>query len=202
MHSKRIYQLKGHVPGLIKKSTLPGPTDPNTHIELLIGLHPRNETNLKSYVDNTFGTHSTTGHRYLIATQVAASSHHSLAAEQRLLTICNKLGSAEAPRVRITLHRFHRNDWETGECVFCTDKRLCAPRGREFYAPEPDPNVPILLARSLKVCGLMMLKSYASANCGRIRREADRQHYFQYERLSGCSIQYSAIMYPMGFATA
>ena len=46
-----LTQLNGHVPGLIKKSTLLGPTDPNTPVELLIGLHPRNEANLKSYVD-------------------------------------------------------------------------------------------------------------------------------------------------------
>src|SRR5215472_13655995 len=46
-----LVKLPGHVPGLIKKSTLLGPADPNTPIKLLIGLHPRNEASLKTYVE-------------------------------------------------------------------------------------------------------------------------------------------------------
>ena len=43
-----LTQLRNHVPGLINKSTVLGPTDPNTPVKLLIGLHPRNEANRSS----------------------------------------------------------------------------------------------------------------------------------------------------------
>ena len=87
--------LKDHVPGLIKKSTLLGPTDPNTSVELLLGLHPRNEANLKSYVDTLSRTHSTTGHRYLSPSQVAASFAPLTSSQTAIIDYRNGWGSGE-----------------------------------------------------------------------------------------------------------
>ena len=65
--------LPGHVPSLIKKSQLIGPTDPTTSINIMVGLHLRNQAALQTFVDNMSKVHSVTGHHFLTPAQVTTA---------------------------------------------------------------------------------------------------------------------------------
>src|SRR5438067_4386171 len=67
--SSGLVQLPGHVPGLLKKSQLLGPTDPNTPLTIMMGLRLRNAANLEAYVNTLSRPHSV--RHYLTAEQIA-----------------------------------------------------------------------------------------------------------------------------------
>ena len=146
-HASGLTPLNGHVPGLIKKSTLLGPTDPNTHIELLIGLHPRNEANLKSYVDTLSLTHSTTGHRYLSPSEVAASFAPLTSSQSAIIDYMQQAGFSEsATYTHHLLIGFTGTIGEAENAFYVQINNYRAHGGREFYAPSSNPSVPIALA--------------------------------------------------------
>src|SRR5213080_2793577 len=78
--SSGLVQLPGHVPGLLKKSQLLGPTDPNTPITIMMGLRLRNAANLEAYVSTLSRPHST--RHYLTAEQIA-KAYAPLPADQQ-----------------------------------------------------------------------------------------------------------------------
>src|SRR5690348_10780479 len=52
VHASGSVRLSGHVPGLISKSQLLGPTDPNTAVTLMVGLRLRNASYLQAMIDS------------------------------------------------------------------------------------------------------------------------------------------------------
>ncbi len=142
-----LTQLKDHVPGLIKKSAMLGPTDPNTPVKLLIGLHPRNEANLKSYVDTLSRSHSTTGHRYLNPTQVAAAFAPLASSQSAIIAYMQQAGFSESETYsHHLLIGFTGTIGEAENAFYVHINNYRAPGGREFFAPLSDPSVPIVLA--------------------------------------------------------
>ncbi|HYX50329.1 MAG TPA: protease pro-enzyme activation domain-containing protein, partial [Ktedonobacteraceae bacterium] len=142
-----LTQLNGHVPALIKKSTLLGPTDPNTPVELLIGLHPRNEANLKSYVDTLSRTHSTTGHRYLKPSQIAAAFAPLSSSQSAIIAYMQQAGFSENETfTHQLLIGFTGTIGEAENAFYVQINNYRAPGGREFYAPSSNPSVPVGLA--------------------------------------------------------
>src|SRR5438045_3285328 len=57
VHANSSGKLSGHVPGLVKRSQLLGPTDPNTPISLVVGLYLRNQAHLPVIVNNNSSTY-------------------------------------------------------------------------------------------------------------------------------------------------
>ncbi len=68
-----LVQIPGHVPALVKKSTLLGPTDPNASVQLLIGLRPRNAQAMKAQADALTQLHSVGTRRYMTPSQIATA---------------------------------------------------------------------------------------------------------------------------------
>src|SRR6266702_3591283 len=157
-----LTQLSNHVPGLIKKSTVLGPTDPNTPVKLLIGLHPRNETNLKSYVDTLSRSRSTTVHRYLTPTQVAAAFAPLSSSQSAIIAYMKQAGFSESETyTHHLLIGFTGTIGEAENAFYVHINNYRAPGGREFYAPASDPGVPIALAAFIQsVTGLDSARIY------------------------------------------
>ena len=147
VQANSLTQLKGHVPSLIKKSTLLGPTDPNAPVKFLVGLHPRNEANLKSYVDTLARTHSTTAHRYLNPTQVAEAFAPLSSSQSAVIVYMQQAGFSESETyTHHLLIGFTGTIGEAENAFYIQINNYRAPGGREFYAPSNNPSVPIALA--------------------------------------------------------
>src|SRR5438552_13999800 len=157
-----LTQLRNHVPGLIKKSTVLGPTDPNTPVKLLIGLHPRNEANLKSYVETLSRSHSTTGHRYLTPIQVARAFAPLSSSQSAIIAYMQQAGFSESEIYRHhLLIGFTGTIGEAENAFYIHINNYRAPGGREFYAPSSNPSVPIALAVFIQsVTGLDSARVY------------------------------------------
>jgi subtilase family serine protease len=158
-----LTKLGGHVPGLIKKSTLLGPTDPNTPVSLLIGLHPRNEANLKDYVDALSRKHSTTEHRYLTPAQVTTAFAPLPGSQSVLIAYMQQAGFSESQTYRHhLLIGFSGTIGEAENAFHVQINNYRAPGGREFYAPTSDPSVPTTLSTVIQsVIGLDSARVYS-----------------------------------------
>lgn len=158
-----LTKLGGHVPGLIKKSTFLGPTDPNTPVNLLVGLHPRNEANLKSYVDALSRKHSTTEHRYLTPAQVTTAFAPLPGSQSALVAYMQQAGFSESQTYRHhLLIGFTGTIGEAENAFHIQINNYRTPGGREFYAPASDPSVPTALATVIQsVTGLDSARVYS-----------------------------------------
>jgi kumamolisin len=157
-----LAKLPGHVPGLIKKSTLLGRADPNTPTELLIGLHPRNEASLKVYVETLARPHSTTAHRYLTPAQVAATFGALLSSQDAVIAYMQQAGFSESQTFRHhLLIAFTGTIGEAEKAFHIQINNYRAPSGRQYYAPMSDPSVPIALSSIIQsISGLDTARIY------------------------------------------
>jgi kumamolisin len=161
-HASGLTKLGGHVPGLIKKSSLLGPTDPNTPVNLLVGLHPRNAANLKSYVAALSRKNSTIEHHYLTPAQVTTAFAPPPGNLSALINYMHQVGFSES---QTYLHHLLIGFSGTiGEAEYAFQIQINnyrAPGGREFYAPSNDPSVPNTLSTVIQsITGLDNARVY------------------------------------------
>lgn len=158
-----LVQLPGHVPGLVTRSTLLGPTDPTTPVKLLIGLHPRNEASLKAYVDTLTLQHSATAHRYLTPAQVATAFGPLPSSQAAVVAYMQQAGFAESQTFRQhLLIGFSGTIGEAEQAFHIQINNYHAPSGRQFYAPASDPSVPDSLAAVIQsVIGLDTARQFS-----------------------------------------
>jgi hypothetical protein len=141
-----LVPIKGHVPGLVKKSTLLGATDTSQSLSLSIGLQLRNAANLKSYVDN-MSRQDSPASQHLTPAEIAAAYAPLSSSQQAIITYLQIYGFT----VTLTLSQhlvigvqgtvgdadnaFHLqiNNYKTAD-------------GKTFYAPSSEPLVPGNLA--------------------------------------------------------
>ncbi len=146
-HASTLVKLPGHVPGLIKKSQLLGPTDPNTPVSLLVGLHLRNAANLQAYVDSLSRSHSVTGRHYLTPAQIASAYGPLPTSQSALLAYMQQNGF----KVTMTFKHhlligFQGTVGQAEQAFHVQINNYRSPKGRMFYAPATDPGVPTSVA--------------------------------------------------------
>lgn len=135
--------IKGHVPALVKKSTLVGATDPNQSISLSVGLKLRNAGALKTYADNTIRSQSTRKPQHLTPAQVAAAFAPLASSQQSVIDYMQSYGF----HVTMTLSQHLAVDFQgtvgDAENAFHIQiNNYHSPKGQDFYAPASDPSVP------------------------------------------------------------
>jgi kumamolisin len=162
VHASGLTKLGGHVPGLIKKSTLLGPTDPNTPVSLLIGLHPRNEGNLKSYVEALSRKNSTLEHHFLTPEQVTTAFAPLTGSQSAVIDYMQQAGFSESQTyLHHLLIGFSGTIGEAEHAFQVQINNYRAPGGREFYAPESEPSVPTTLSTVIQsITGLDNARVY------------------------------------------
>ena len=142
-----LVQLHGHVPGLVKRSTLQGPTDPNTPLQLLVGFQLRNQQSLKNYVDTMSHPHSTTAHRYLTPAQIARAYAPAPASQSALIAYMQQASfSVTSTYSQHLTIGFKGTIGQAEQAFHIQINNYRAPNGRIFYAPGSDPSVPAYLA--------------------------------------------------------
>lgn len=138
-----LVNIPGHVPGLIKSSTLLGPTDPNTPVQLMIGLRLRNQAGLKDYVDSLARRHSTTAHRYLTPAQLASAYAPPPASQARLIGYMQQVGFSVTHTYQHHLLIGFKGTIGLAEQAFHVQiNNYRAPSGWQFYAPANEPGMP------------------------------------------------------------
>jgi subtilase family serine protease len=135
--------LPGHVPALIKKSQLLGPTDPTTSITLIIGLRPRNQAGLKAYVDSISRRTSVTGRHYLTPAQVIAAFSPLPASQDAVISYMQQMGLKETVTFKHhLLIGFQGTIGQAEQAFHIQINNYRSPAGSEFYAPSSEPSVP------------------------------------------------------------
>lgn len=98
--------LPGHVPSLIRKSQLLGPTDPSTSINIMVGLRLRNEAALRTFVDNMSKVHSVTGRHFLTPAQVTTAFSPLPASQDAVISYMQQMGFTKTVTYKSYAHWF------------------------------------------------------------------------------------------------
>ncbi len=137
-----LVALPGHVPALIKKSQLLGPTDPTTSITLMIGLRPRNQAGLQAYVDSISRRSSVTGRHYLTPAQVATAFSPLPASQDAVISYMQHMGLKETATFKHhLLIGFQGTIGQAEQAFHIQINNYRSPTGSEFYAPSSEPSV-------------------------------------------------------------
>jgi len=141
-----LVPIKGHVPALVKKSTLLGPTDTSQSLSLSIGLQLRNAANLKSYVDNMSRKDSPSS-QHLTPAEIAAAYAPLASSQQDIITYLQGYGFT----VTLTLSQhlvigIQGTVGEAENAFHLQINNYKAANGKTFYAPASEPLVPNNLA--------------------------------------------------------
>lgn len=142
-----VVQIPGHVPALVKKSTLIGSTDPNTSVQLLIGLRPRNAQAMKAQADALAQLHPVGTRRYMTPAQIATAFAPAPSVQSALVAYMQGEGFSLSDTYKNRLIVGFRGTIGTAEKAFGIQvNNYREPSGRIFYAPASDPGVPSNLA--------------------------------------------------------
>ena len=157
-----LVTLPGHVPGLEKNSTLQGPADPHTSIEVLVGYRLRNQQLLKSYVDSMSRPHSVTAHRYLTPAQIARAFAPSQASQSVVIAYLQQAGFSVTQTYKHQLAITFKGTIGQAESAFHIQiNNYLTHSGRVFYAPGSNPSVPTNLAPFIQnIIGLDNARQY------------------------------------------
>lgn len=141
--SNGTVQILGHVPGLVKTSTLLGQADAAKQIQLLVGFKPRDAQALKNYVDSMSLPQSANAHRYLTPAQVATAFAPAQSVQDALIAYMQQQGFSVASTYKQHLMIGFKGTIGDAEQAFSIQiNNYRAPDGRVFYAPGSDPSVP------------------------------------------------------------
>jgi hypothetical protein len=151
-----LVTLPGHVPALIKKSQLLGPTDPMTSITLMIGLRARNQAGLQAYVDSISRRSSATGRHYLTPAQVTTAFSPLPASQNDIISYMQQMGFTETATFKHhLLIGFQGTIGQAEQAFHIQINNYRSPTGSEFYAPSSEPGVPAALGSIIQsVSGL------------------------------------------------
>ncbi|MBA2285111.1 MAG: S53 family peptidase [Ktedonobacteraceae bacterium] len=141
-----LVSLSGHVPSLVKKSSLVGAADPNQSLTLSIGLKLRNTDSLKSYVDSQSKAHTVSKH-HLKPSEVTAAYAPLSSSQQRVITYLRGYGFTVTLTVSQHLVIGIKGTVADAENAFHLHiNNYHSSTGRDFYAPASNPLVPANLA--------------------------------------------------------
>jgi hypothetical protein len=139
--SSDLVQLPGHVPGLLKRSQLLGPTNPNAPITIMVGLRLRNATGLETYVNTLLHPHGT--RHYLTPDQIAKAYGPLPVNQQAVIDYLQQAGFTVTTTFKHRLLIGFQGTIARAESAFHIQiNTYRAPNGRQFYAPTTDPSVP------------------------------------------------------------
>lgn len=142
-----LVQIPGNVPAIVKNSALLGPTDPQTPLQLLIGLRPRNAQAMRAQADALGQLHPAVTRRYMTPNQIATAFAPAPSVQSALIAYMQGEG--------FTLTNTYKQRLEVGftgtaglaEQAFGIGiDNYRSPAGRLYYAPAGDPGVPSSLA--------------------------------------------------------
>ncbi|HEV2583772.1 MAG TPA: S53 family peptidase [Ktedonobacteraceae bacterium] len=142
-----LVRIAGHVPELENKSTLLGSTDPNTPVQIVIGLRPRNAQALKSQADALAQVRQAQTRRYLTPDQVATAFAPAAATQSALIAYMQGQGFSLTNSYRDRLVVGFKGTIGIAEKAFGVQiNNYRAPGGRVYYAPSNEPGMPANLA--------------------------------------------------------
>ncbi len=146
-YASGLTQLPGHVPDLITKSQLLGPTNPTTPMTLTVGLRLRNQTDLENYVHTLDTTHTQQAHPHMTLDQIVKAYGPLPNAQQAVTAYMQQAGFMLAATYKHHLMiSFHGTVANAEQAFSIQINNYRTPSGRTFYAPATDPSVPIVLA--------------------------------------------------------
>lgn len=140
-------KFQGTIAPLVAHSHLLGTADPDQRISLSIGLRPRNQTGLASYVQDIYRPGSINYHRYLTPAQFAGvfgpgqSDYDAL--RQLLQASGFTITHTYSHRLLIS---FMGTIGQAEHTFRIAMKNYATPNGRVFYANDSDPVLPASLA--------------------------------------------------------
>ncbi|GAC1389603.1 MAG: hypothetical protein NVSMB38_04320 [Ktedonobacteraceae bacterium] len=150
-HASDVTQLSGHVPTLVTKSQLLSPTDPNTPVTLIVGLHLRNQASLENYVHTLDTTHTVHAQPHMTLDQIVKAYGPLPSDQQVVTTYMQQAGFTVVATFKHHLLISFRGTIGNAEQAFSLHiNNYRAPNGRTFYAPTTDPSVPTTLANIMQ----------------------------------------------------
>ncbi|MDQ2907014.1 MAG: S53 family peptidase [Chloroflexota bacterium] len=168
-----LVSLPGHVPSLVKKSSLVGAVNPNQSLSLSIGLKLRNTDSLKTYVDSQSKAHTVSKH-HLKPSEVAAAYAPLSSSQQRVITYLQSYGFTVTLTVSQHLIIGVKGTVADAENAFHLHiNNYHSSTGRDFYAPASDPLVPANLAGLIQsVAGLDNVRHFTRPPVKSTKRSA------------------------------
>lgn len=141
-HASSLTQIPGHVPALVAKSRLLGPTDAAQSVTLMVGLHLRNQSNLAAYINNSHQD-NTSVKGTLSADQVAKAYGPLPDSQQAVITYMQQQGFTQTTSYKHHMLLGFSGTIGEAEAAFHVQiNNYLAPGGATFYAPATDPAVP------------------------------------------------------------
>lgn len=143
--------VRGTLTPLLAHSRLKGPADPQRRIALSIGLRPRNQGALSSYVQDISRAHTINYHRFLTPAQYSAVFSPDVASYDALRQFLQASGFTITHTYRHRLLIAFSGTIARVEQVFhVTINTYTAPNGRLYYANAQDPQVPVQFAAAVQ----------------------------------------------------
>lgn len=155
--------IKGHVPALVKVSTVTGPTDPNQSISLSVGLQLRNTSALQAFANNTVRSRSTRKIQHLTPDQIAQAFAPLASSQQSVIDYLQSYGF----HVTMTLSQhliigFQGTIGDAENAFHLQIENYTSPTGQRFYAPSNEPSVPANLAGLIQnIAGLDNVRHFS-----------------------------------------
>ncbi len=150
-HASGFTQLSGHVPGIIFKSQLLGPSDPTTTITLTLGLRLRNQADLDTYVRSSNTTHTQQLHPHMTQDQIVKAYAPLPNAQQAVAIYMQQAGFTLTTTFKHHLMMSFQGTIGGAEQAFSIQiNNYRTSNGRIFYAPQTDPSVPTTLAGTIQ----------------------------------------------------
>lgn len=146
-HASGTIQLPGHMPTLVTRSQLLGPTDPNTAITLTVGLRLRNQASLESYVHTLKTASMHYAHPHMTLDQIVKAYGPLPSDQQTVTAYMQQAGFTVAATFKHHLMiSFHGTIAYAEQAFTIQIYNYREPNGRRFYAPTTNPSVPMALA--------------------------------------------------------
>ncbi|GAC1580006.1 MAG: hypothetical protein NVS4B1_12620 [Ktedonobacteraceae bacterium] len=146
-HASGFTQLAGHVPDIITKSQLLGPTDPTTAITLSVGLRLRNQADLENYVHSLEKAHAQQAHPHMTLDQIVKAYGPLPNAQQAVTTYMQQSGFMLVTTFKHHLMMsFYGTIGSAVQAFSIQINNYRTPHGRTFYAPTTNPSVPTTLS--------------------------------------------------------
>ena len=149
-------QLPGHVPAILRSSQVMNATDPNTPIDLVVGLHLRNQSVLQAYVDEVTHPNVSMSRHYLTSAQIDSDFSPLPSSVQAVTAFMQQAGfTATTTYKHNMLITFHGTVGDAERAFQVQINNYRGPDGNTFYSTTSNPSVPPTLANIIQsVSGL------------------------------------------------
>ncbi len=147
VHASDSIQLTGHVPDIVAKSQLLGPTEPQLGITLTVGLRLRNQANLENFVHSLKAASPQPAQPHMTLAQIVKAYGPLPDAQQAVIDYMQQAGFTLVETFKHHVTLSFRGTIGKAESAFTIGiNNYRSPDGKTFYAPTADPSVPVSLA--------------------------------------------------------